>query len=165
MFEFSLALKNIIVALIIAISVAIALIIIATIIYFSISLKYNNKDKESIWIDRKRTFLGLPLSFTIYELTAKRLLITTGLFTIKTEEIRLYRILDITYTANIFQRMFGIGDIVLNTTDKTSGKLTLKNVKNANKIKELLSDNIEIQRKENRVLGREIIEDDSCEEN
>ena len=33
---------------------------------------------EIIWKDRKRPFMGLPLSFTRYELTEQKLLINTG---------------------------------------------------------------------------------------
>lgn len=51
---------------------------------------------NTVWKDRKRTFLGLPWSFTRYELTEEKLIIETGLFGRKEEEIRLYRIMDIT---------------------------------------------------------------------
>ena len=33
---------------------------------------------ELVWKDRKRTFLGLPLSFTVYSLDGERLFIKTG---------------------------------------------------------------------------------------
>ena len=34
---------------------------------------------NTVWKDRKRTFLGLPWSFTRYELTEEKLIIETGL--------------------------------------------------------------------------------------
>ena len=49
-----------------------------------------------IWKDRKRPIFGLPLSFTKYQLTEEKLLIETGIFSIHQEEIRLYRIMDLT---------------------------------------------------------------------
>ena len=33
---------------------------------------------EILWSDRKRPFLGLPLSFTVYSLTREKLTIRTG---------------------------------------------------------------------------------------
>ena len=42
------------------------------------------KNKEEfVWCDRKRTFLGLPWSFTVYKLTEEKLLIETGFFSKK----------------------------------------------------------------------------------
>lgn len=51
---------------------------------------------EIIWRDRKRPFLGLPWSFTIYTLTEEKLLVKTGILRQKEEEVRLYRIMDVT---------------------------------------------------------------------
>ena len=42
-----------------------------------------------IWKDRKRTFLGLPWSFTKYKLTEDRLFIETGFFNSIENEVRL----------------------------------------------------------------------------
>ena len=47
-----------------------------------------------LWRDRKR-YLGLPLSFTRYEVTPTRITIRTGFFTTHTEEILLFRVLDL----------------------------------------------------------------------
>ena len=49
---------------------------------------------EYIWKDRKR-FLGMPLSFTRYALSEDRLFLSVGFFSIKDEEVLLYRIRDI----------------------------------------------------------------------
>ena len=59
-----------------------------------------------VWKDRKRTFLGLPLSFTVYKLTEEKLMIETGCFSKKEEEIRLYRIMDMTLNRPFGQRLF-----------------------------------------------------------
>ena len=47
-----------------------------------------------IWKDRKR-YLGLPLSVTRYALSEDRLFMSVGFFSIRDEEILLYRIRDI----------------------------------------------------------------------
>jgi len=66
---------------------------------------------EIIWKDRKRSILGLPLSFTKYILLEDKLLIETGFLNIKQEEIRLYRITDITLVKPFSQRIFKLGTI------------------------------------------------------
>ena len=45
-----------------------------------------------LWTDKKRTFLGLPLSFTRYYLTDHQLITRVGFLSIKEDEIELYRI-------------------------------------------------------------------------
>ena len=40
-----------------------------------------------IWTDKKRTFLGLPLSFTTYTLEEERLFIRAGFLTIVEDEV------------------------------------------------------------------------------
>lgn len=116
------------------------------------------KDKigfQYIWRDRKRTFLGLPWSFTIYSLTEDKLLVQTGLFNIKEEEIRLYRIMDITLERSLGQRFFRLGTIHCCTADKTTPELDIKSVKNPSWVKETLSHMIEEERDKKRVSGRE----------
>ncbi|MCR4999190.1 MAG: PH domain-containing protein [Lachnospiraceae bacterium] len=113
--------------------------------------------RDSIWRDRKRTFLGLPWSFTVYELTEDRLFVKTGFFTINEEEIRLYRVMDVQYKATFGQRLFGVGSIYLTTSDKSAHDLEIRSVKRPRDVKELLSSKVEEQRLKNRVVGREMM--------
>lgn len=110
--------------------------------------------------ERKRWIIGLPWTFTVYSCDGKVLLVDMGLFNKKEEEIRLYRILDIDYSASFIQRIFGIGTIHLHTSDKTAKDYDLINVKNAKEIKNILSDAIEKARREARVSAREFMADD-----
>ena len=64
-----------------------------------------------IWKDRKRPIFGLPLSFTKYTLLEDKLLIDTGLFSTKQEEVKLYRIMDVTLKRSFIQKIFGVGTI------------------------------------------------------
>lgn len=113
--------------------------------------------RNTIWRDRKRTIFGLPLSFTVYELTDDRLFVKTGILAVNEEEIRLYRVIDINYKASIFQRLFGVGSILLATSDHSAGNLEIRSVKNPKEIKELLSEKVEFQRDQKRVVNREIM--------
>lgn len=118
---------------------------------------------EIIWKDRKRPFLGLPLSFTKYELTEQKLLINTGFLNVKEEEIRLYRFVDVTLEQSLFQRLFGVGNLHCDTNDRSSGNFVIELVKNPRQVKELLSEAIENERDRKRVSVREFMSDNSDE--
>ncbi len=113
-----------------------------------------------LWKERKRTLFGLPLSFTVYTLTDTKLFIKTGLFNIKEEEIRLYRILDITLSRTLEERIFGLGTIHCCTADKTAPEVDIKRIKNCREIRTLLSDRVEEERNSRYVGVREFMGDE-----
>lgn len=114
---------------------------------------------DYVWKDRKRTFLGLPLSFTVYSLNEERLFIKSGFLNIKEDEVRLYRITDLSLTRTLLQRMFGVGTISCCSADKTLGNFVIKSVKNPRDVKEKLSELVEKQRDKKRVTSREFLDD------
>ena len=69
------------------------------------------QEKPILWTDKKRPFLGLPLSFTRYTLTEEKLMISSGFFNKREEEIRLYRIEDVTLNRTLGERICGVGTI------------------------------------------------------
>ena len=83
---------------------------------------------EYIWKDRKRYF-GLPLSFTRYALSKDRLFVSVGFLNIKDDEILLYRVRDIDTSRNLWQRLFGVGTVIVMSSDKSMPTLVLKNIK------------------------------------
>lgn len=115
---------------------------------------------EYVWTDKKRTIFGLPLSFTRYKLTEDKLLIETGFLSKKEEEIRLYRIMDLTLLRPLGQRIFGVGTIHCCTADKSTPEFDILKVKDAEYVKNLLSDMVEQQREAKRIVGREYMVDD-----
>ena len=84
---------------------------------------------EYIWEDRKRIFFGLPWSFTRYYLTDEKLLIDTGFFNRTEDEVRLYRILDITLKRSFWERLFDLGTIHCCTADKSMGEFDIMHIK------------------------------------
>ncbi|MCI8823493.1 MAG: PH domain-containing protein [Lachnospiraceae bacterium] len=111
-----------------------------------------------LWSDRKRwTFLGLPWTFTKYTCTAEKFIVESGIFSTKEEEIRLYRILDLTLERSFWQRIFGLGTICCDTVDKSSPRLVIKNIKNPRNVKELVSEAVEKERMKKRVSSRELM--------
>lgn len=113
--------------------------------------------KNTLWQDRKRTIFGLPWSFTKYKLTEEKLIIQTGLFNIKQEEIRLYRIMDVTLNRSLGQRIWGLGTVHCCSADKSTPEFDIKNIKNSETVKELLSDAVEKERTKKRVSSREFM--------
>ena len=112
---------------------------------------------EILWKDRKRGFLGLPLSFTKYSLTKERLFVETGFLNSIENEVRLYRILDVQMTRTLGQKMFGLGSINVHSSDVSSKDFKIKNIKKPKYVKELLSELVEKQRDEKRVVNRELM--------
>lgn len=112
-----------------------------------------------IWKDRKRICFGLPWTFTKYMLTEKKLLIETGIFRRKEEEVRLYRIMDITLKRTLEERIFNLGTIHCCSADKSTPEFDIKRIKNAVNIRNHLSDLIEKERTLRRVGMREIMMD------
>lgn len=116
-----------------------------------------------IWSDRKRTLFGLPLSFTKYSITEEKILIETGFFSKNEEEIRLYRIMDVTLRRSFGQRIFGVGTIHCCSADKSTPEFDIKSIKDSVNIKNLLSDMIEEERDRKRVSMRELAEEDGLD--
>lgn len=112
---------------------------------------------ELKWKARKRIWCGLPLTFTVYSFDEERFYQDSGFLNQRQDEVRLYRILDLTVTRSLIQRVFGMGTIHVNSSDKTMGDFEIKNIKNVKDVKEELSNLVEVQRDKKRVATRELI--------
>ncbi len=119
----------------------------------------NNNGIELIWKDRKR-YLGMPLSFTRYALSEDRLFLSVGFFSIKDEEVLLYRIRDINTSRTLWQRLFGVGTVTVASSDKSMPILVLKSIKNPMRVKELLHTQVEEMKLRRRVRVGEIMSSD-----
>jgi len=119
---------------------------------------------EYIWKDRKR-FMGMPLSFTRYALSEDRLFLSAGFFSIRDEEILLYRVRDINTKRTLWQRIFGVGTVTIISSDKTLPVLEMKNIKSPLDIKELVHQSVEEAKLKRRMMvGEMITADDGLEE-
>lgn len=113
---------------------------------------------DLVWKDRKRIFFGLPWTFTKYSLSEDRLFINTGFFSVKEDEVRLYRIMDISLERKLWQRMCGLGTIKCCSADKTLGDFEIKNIKNSRDVKEMLSNMVEEERNRKKVSSKEFMD-------
>ena len=117
---------------------------------------------EYLWKDRKR-YLGMPISFTRYQLSEDRLFLSVGFLNIKDDEILLYRVRDIATTRNLWQRLFGVGTVTVVSSDKTMPTLVLKNIKDPVMVKELIHKQVEEMKIQRRVRFGEIMTTDTDE--
>ncbi|GHU82190.1 hypothetical protein AGMMS50284_3660 [Clostridia bacterium] len=109
-------------------------------------LEEKQKYAHSI-VEKKHILLfALPISFTSYTLTDKKLVYSRGFWVNKENEVALYKISDITYIRSLFQRFFGLGSIVIEINGNLSRDVTIKNIKNSREFKEALSDRVESEK-------------------
>jgi hypothetical protein len=137
-----------------------------TIILFKTYFKKENakmlkQEKEILWQDRKRTWCGFPV-FTMYTLDEDKLYIDKGVFTTVSDEVRLYRILDISLTRTLLQKLFGLGTIHITSSDKNQGNFDLINIRDSIELRRKISDLVEKARNDKHVTMREVSDD--CEE-
>ena len=107
-----------------------------------------------IWQDRKRTFLGLPLSFTKYMLTEDRIFVEKGFLNSVLDEEQLYRIRDVRVSRSLGQRIFGLGTVmVFAPNDETK----LESIKNPIEVKEEIVRLVEEARKKHGIRASEML--------
>ncbi|MCR5593723.1 MAG: PH domain-containing protein [Saccharofermentans sp.] len=112
-------------------------------------------EQPILWHDRRR-YLGLPISFTRYSFDKDKFYLKKGLFNTSSDEILLYRVLDVRLLRSFWQKIFGVGTIVLKTADQTTPLLEIKSVKDSERVRTALSNIVENERNEKRVLGKEM---------
>ena len=104
--------------------------------------------------------LILPLGFafwkwlitktTKFTLTDQRLIVSTGIFTKKTNETELYRVRDTSIEEPFFYRMFGVGNVIIYSTDEAEGKLHFNAYNKPHWIKDQIRNNAETCRQKKR---------------
>ena len=117
------------------------------------------KDKkiDYIWHDRKRTFLGLPLSFTRYYLTETRLITRIGFLNVKEDELELYRIVDKALQRPFGQRIFGCGTIILFCKDADTPEKHIVSIKCPREVSDLIGAYISQHRDRYGIRGRDMV--------
>ena len=116
---------------------------------------HNMVEETILWHDRKR-ILGMPISFTVYDVDQNNLTIRKGLFSTTTDEMLLYRILDLKMKQTLGQKIFGVGTLTLYTADQSNPTVQLENIKYPDKVRRFLGNLIEQQRNAKGITGREM---------
>ena len=92
-------------------------------------------------------WIYLTTRFTKYELNSERLIIKKGILSQNIEETELYRIKDYSVFKPFFLRIFGLGNLVLTSSDKNNKYVSLLAIKDVEKIKDLIRGHVEKSRK------------------
>ena len=75
---------------------------------------------------------------THYRVTSQRIVIESGLFSRSLEEIDMRSVDDIEFRQSLLERIFGIGEIVVVSTDKVAPRRTLHGIHNPRNTRELI---------------------------
>ncbi len=120
--------------------------------------KLNVEESKLLWKDRRRR-LGLPLSFTKYEIYEDKLVLRKGFFKTTVDETMIYRIMDIKLVRTLGQKLFGVGSVVLIGSDKSHPQLELKSIKQSETVRKFLSELVDKQRTARGISSRELLGD------
>lgn len=89
--------------------------------------------------ERKRVlFLGLPLSFTKYEIGEEKVTLRRGFLNIVEDDTFMYKIQDVRLTKSFFERIAGLGTLICYTGDITHPEMELKHIKHTGEIKDFI---------------------------
>ena len=110
-----------------------------------------------VWTDKKRPIFGLPISFTKYILTEKKLITRKGFLSITEDEVELYRVIDKSLKLPLGQRIFGCGTVIINCRDADTPVKEIISVKDPRGFMEILEKHVDIQRDKYRTRGRDMI--------
>ncbi len=110
-------------------------------------------DFKEEYKERKRSlFFGLPLSFTTYTLTEKKINIKKGLLKTVEDDTLMYKIQDVTLVRGLFERIFGLGTVICYSSDVTDSKLMLTHIRNSSEVKEFILQTAEMERRKVRTV-------------
>ena len=103
----------------------------------------------------------IPLAFALvrwiqtrcrrFELTTERLIVSQGVFSRRTDEVELYRVKDYALVEPLSLRLFGLGNIVVTTTDDANLTVTLRAVPGVRTLRDQMRKHVELCRDRKRV--------------
>jgi len=96
------------------------------------------EELQVIWKDRKRNGVGLPWTFTRYEMTKDEITMFKGLFVRKRSNVDLYKVIDTDIEEPLFLRILGVGTVIVTSSDATTPCLRLENIKNPKKVERIV---------------------------
>lgn len=114
-------------------------------------------DLTYLWRDRRRV-MGMPITFTKYAISEDRLFVEKGLLNLRQEELLLYRVKDISLKMTLGQRIFGVGSVLVFSSDQSTPIMELKNIKKPRKTKELLHQQVEKVKIQRRMRLGELVD-------
>src|SRR5210317_1590955 len=89
----------------------------------------------------------LKTRFTSYEMDSERFRIKKGILNQNIEETETYRINDYSIFKTFFLRIFGLGHLILTTSDKNNKYVRILAVKEVESLKDMIRNQVEKRRK------------------
>jgi uncharacterized membrane protein YdbT with pleckstrin-like domain len=71
------------------------------------------------------------------------LIIKSGIFVRRGVEVEMYRVRDYMVVQSIFQRLFGVSDVTIRTSDQDNHEVILKSIMDGEKVKDMVRDQVE----------------------
>lgn len=106
------------------------------------------------FIEKKRwLFLGLPFTFTTYDIEEEKITIKQGFFNTTEDSLYMYKVLDVRLERSLFEKLAGLGTIVCYTGDVTDKVLKLSHIKNSKQINDFIFTTSEEMRKKRRTIN------------
>jgi len=101
----------------------------------------------------------LQIRCRVYELTSERLKMTQGVITRRTDDLELYRVVDVSLVEPFFFRWLGLGNVVITTNDRSTPVITIPAVRSVNELREEIRNSVEACRDRKRVRLTELESD------
>ena len=93
----------------------------------------------------------LVVKMTKYELTTERLRTRYGVLNRKTDELELYRVRDYKFDQPFYLRIFSLGNIIMDTSDRSHPRVTIRAIPNGEQLREQIRTHVEACRVAKRV--------------
>lgn len=106
---------------------------------------------------RRVLFLGLPWTFTTYEITEELITVKEGLLRKTENDCYMYKVIDVRLETSLLERMMGLGTVHCFGSDVTNPDLTLRHIKNAKEVKDFILHYSEDQRLKRKTINTQNI--------
>jgi uncharacterized membrane protein YdbT with pleckstrin-like domain len=93
---------------------------------------------------------------TLYELTTQRLRKSSGILNRKVDELELFRVKDYTMEQPFLLRIFGLGNLVLVTSDATTPTVGIRAIPEVQDVREKLRNAVQAERDRKRVREMDV---------
>jgi membrane protein YdbS with pleckstrin-like domain len=97
------------------------------------------------------SWVNLETKHHVYRLSTERLSLTSGVISKRHDDLELYRVKDTTLEEPFLMRIFQLGNIVLDTSDRSTPQVRIHAIREAKHVREILRTNIEELRTEKKV--------------
>lgn len=106
------------------------------------------------YVERKRwVFFGLPFTFTKYTVKEDMITIDEGLLKTIENDCFMYKVQDVTHSASLAEKIFGLGTVTCYTGDTTHPQLVLQHIKHSKEVKEYILKQSEEARLKRRTVN------------